>query len=119
MCTAQKKLCVTILFSRQGLMLLNILFKLGTIQNFFMLQTPQRKYIKIYPFYYKSLSLTKHCKLISKPSRAFFISYRALLLLQKRTAASTYLVATTKGLITHESAINYKIGGLLIGFVFN
>lgn len=54
-------------------------------------------------------------KLISRPSREVYITYQELVNLNKHNFASIiYFLNTTKGVLSHIEAINYKIGGKLI-----
>jgi ribosomal protein S8 len=122
MAASQKKLTLFILYSRKAILLLKLLYTIGAIQNYHLLihtNIKTKQQIKIYVNYYKKQPLTKYFKLISRPSRTFHISYLALRMLQKRTYSSVYFLSTNIGLITHHDAIRLRIGGILIGFVFN
>jgi len=121
MAASQKKLALLIVYSRKAILFLKLLYSIGAIQNYYLLKdtTQDRTLIKIYVTYYKKQPLTKHFRLISRPSRTFHISYAALRILQKRTYSSVYFLSTSMGLITHHNALRLRIGGVLVGFVFN
>lgn len=122
MAASQKKLSLTIVYSRKAILLLKLLYSIGAIQNYYLLNdkgVKQKTLIKIYVTFYKKLPLTKYFKLMSRPSRTFHISYAALRILQKKTYSSVYFLSTSIGLITHHDAVKLRIGGNLIGFVFN
>lgn len=54
-------------------------------------------------------------KLISSPSRQVFVTFQVLLRLVRGVASSkVFLLNTSKGLITHFTALNLRIGGVLL-----
>lgn len=116
--SAQKKVSLNILYSRKAVILLKVLHNLGCISNFYFYKN-KNKLIKIFPVYYKRLSMSKNINILSTPSRTFFVSYKALLLLNKKTGSSIYLLSTSKGVISHKTAISLKIGGVLVAFIVN
>lgn len=61
----------------------------------------------------------KHIKLISKPSRQIYITYASLTkLVLYKNVTCTYILNTTKGLVSHTEALQYKIGGNLICAIY-
>jgi len=116
---SHKTLRITLHFSRKALLLLRVLFLLGTIATYYLsLNSKNEKFLNVFPAYYKLIPLTKHIKLLSTPSHSLFISYKALRLLEKRVGSAAYLISTSIGIITHREAVRKKIGGILLGFVF-
>jgi ribosomal protein S8 len=56
-----------------------------------------------------------HIKIISKPSRSIFVTYKNLLQLHFwSTQRHLYMLHTNRGLLTYEQAVFYKIGGILL-----
>jgi ribosomal protein S8 len=121
MAASQKKLTLLIIYSKKAILLLRLLYAAGAIQNYYVLtrNSHTHNFIKVFVTYYKNQPLTKYFKLMSRPSRTFYISYPALRILQKKTYSSIYFVSTSAGLMTHHDAITRRIGGILIGFIFN
>jgi ribosomal protein S8 len=73
-------------------------------------------YIKIYLYYYKNKIISNNFKILSTPSKSFFLSYKSLRLLSKRTSSSIFILSTDKGILSHKQALNQKLGGLVLGF---
>jgi len=114
---AKKKLFFKVLFTIKIIRLLRLLKKTGVIQTYTLLNSNKnRRYILIYLYYYKNISLTKNFRLITKPSKSYFISHKALRLLSKRTIGSIFILSTNQGLMTHHDALTRRLGGAIIGF---
>jgi len=110
--------------------LLDVLKKQGYIFNYF--QIPASYFQPYLNFGYKSNFHTrliiiyftgykveevslKKVTVYSKPSRQLYISYAALRkLILTNSVASTFILNTSKGVITHSEALQYKIGGQLL-----
>lgn len=112
--TAKKLLVFQIIYTKKNYELVNILKKTGLIKSFCFLNVNNSLKIKISPFFYKNLPVCKRLKLLSKPSKSLFISFKALKLLHNRTNDSIFFLSTTKGVITHLDALRAQIGGKLI-----
>jgi ribosomal protein S8 len=74
----------------------------------------QKKLIKISPLLFKKSGFFKGLKLISTPSKAFFINLKSLILLNKAIGEAIVIISTSKGLLTHKQAIRLGLGGKLI-----
>jgi ribosomal protein S8 len=114
--------------------LLNLLKKQGYIFNYFIIpEVFFSSYLKfgykedfysrlalIYFSGYKSEDISlKRIKLISKPSRQIYISYPALTkLVPFKNVSCTYILNTTKGLVSHTEALQHKIGGNLVCAIY-
>lgn len=117
------------------ILVLKILKKYGFIFNYYLIPDIFYKNflkynykIDFYPrlifIFLKNLrpglkALTKF-KLISKPHRQIYLTYsqlNKLILFKSGTTINIYLLNTTKGLLTHTTALKYKIGGNLLCFV--
>lgn len=114
--TAHKNLIFKINHTKKILAFVSTLKRLNFIHKFIIIKNNNDFFIKIFIFYYKKKRIGSNFKLISKPSKSFLISLKALRLLSKRTNNSIFLISTTKGILTHQEAINANTGGLLIGY---
>lgn len=111
-----KNLTFYIIFSKKNLVFLNFLKNFNFIHKYILIKKNNRLLIKIYLYYYKNKKISPFFKLISKPSKNFFVSYKILRLLSKRTAGSIFIISTSKGLLSHHEAIKNKVSGKLIAF---
>jgi ribosomal protein S8 len=118
--SAHKSLNFNIILTKKNLFLLKIFKKINFIRNFLIYKNNKlnKLFIKIYPYYFKNLKIVKTFKLISTPSRTFYISLKALQFLSQRSGCSIYLLSTNKGILTHNEAINFKISGYLLGYFY-
>ena len=112
----QKNLYFYIFFTRKNIYFLNFLKNFNFIHKYVLVKKNGLTFLKIYIYYYKNKSTCSTFKLLSKPSKRFLISYKALKLLHKRSGCSIYLISTSKGLLSHHDAIKNKIGGFVVGF---
>lgn len=111
---ARKNLKSTIIYTKQAIKLINVLHRIGFLKNYVVLRKNNSFFIRFTIFFYKNTTYYHNIRLISTPSRRFFISLKALHKLKYATRSSVYILSTSKGLITHDEAILYKIGGLLL-----
>lgn len=112
--SSKKNLKFDILYTKKILHIIKFFKRIGLIKNFYLFRTNNLIKIKIFIAFHKKLPLCKHMRLISTPSRFFFISYKALLLLHNRTLNSFYVLSTPHGLISHVEALKLRIGGKLM-----
>lgn len=110
-----KNLIFKIVFTKKNLIFIKILRKLNFINKFVIVRFGDSMFIRIYAYYYKTKQVGKGFKIMSCPSKFFFISFKALRLLDKRTGSSIFVISTSKGVITHKEALQKKIGGMLLG----
>jgi ribosomal protein S8 len=54
---------------------------------------------------------------VSSPSKCYNISLKGLILATKSLGNSIIILETDKGIITHIDAIQYNIGGKLLGII--
>jgi len=116
---SKKILNNNLVLSKKTISLVKILYKVGCIYKYsiFRKRTNSSKsnyMIKFSVFFYKNKPFFKGLKLISTGSRKVTISYNALRLTNKFLKSSMLILSTSKGVITHREALNYKIGGLVI-----
>ena len=113
----QKSLRLEIVYTKAILNFLKFFQKNGVINSYALFLGPKNQlFIKIYLVYYKKLPLSSNCKIITKPSKQYFISYKALMLLSKRTFDSVYLISTDLGLLSHHDAIRNRRGGVVVSY---
>lgn len=114
--TARKDLIFDLIFTKKTFIFVKILKKLGYIHKYSITKKKNSLYIKIYIYFFKNKRINTYFKLVSKPSKSFFISLKSLRLLSKRTGGSVFLISTSYGLITHREALDKKTGGIIVGF---
>lgn len=113
----QKSLCFEIVYTKAVFNFLKFFKKNGVINNYVLFFGPRSQlFIRIYLVYYKKLPLSSNCRIITRPSKQYFITYRALTLLSKRTFDSTYLISTDFGLLSHNDAVNCRKGGVVVAY---
>lgn len=113
----RKSLIFKILYSRKNLNIVKIFKAINLIYQYSLIQINDITYIQIYLNYFNNKKIGTNLKIISKPSKKIYISYTALRLLSKRTGRSIFLISTTNGIISHHTALKYKLSGIIIGFI--
>ena len=107
-----KKLYIKIFYNNKIIQILNILKKNEIIFTFYKYNN---KYLIII-FNNKNTILTDF-KLISKNKKRIYIKKKQLYILQKYNNYK-YILSTTKGVVTLQTALFYKLGGeLLIQYI--
>lgn len=110
---SRKLLRTTVRFSKKFLDLVHILQSSGLIKNYLVFGK-ERKYIRFSIFYYKGKAFFSGVRLISTLSKKFHISLNALRRLHTVSASTTYILNTSRGIITHRDAIRRNTGGTLL-----
>lgn len=113
---AQKKIYFDMLVTRRILPVLTLFCKLNVIRRFYFLKTENSfsRKVRIFPFYTKLQSHSSNIKLHFRKVRPVSIQLKALKLLTKRSGASSLILNTSAGLITHQEAMKLGIGGVLV-----
>ena len=111
-----KNLSFNIIFNKKNLRIVIFLKKLNLIYKYTLINKKNIIFIKINLYFYKNKSPASFFKIVSKPSKKFFISYKSLRLLTKKTGNSIFLVSTPKGILTHKDAIKLKTSGFIVCF---
>jgi ribosomal protein S8 len=93
--------------------ILEIYYKLGVVRRFSKIST--KKY-RIYINWVGEHSTIKSIKFFQK-TNPIRLTYKSLLLINLYTFNSNFLLETNKGLITHNEALRFKIGGNLVCLV--
>lgn len=111
----------TIINTKNSHKIIYLLYKLGCINNFVIHSTLKknkvRQFITFSIFFYKNTPFFKSLRLVSSPARRHTITYKGLSILKQSIGTSVIILSTTKGIITHEEALNFKIGGLILAIL--
>jgi ribosomal protein S8 len=73
---------------------------------------------RLYPFFYKNLSFFSKIRVFSKPSKAFYISIKALKAATRHLDGIVFLISTTRGVLPHYEALNKNLSGLIFAYFF-
>lgn len=105
-----------LLFTKKNLFYLRCFHSFGVINGLYVLDkiSKRDKKIMFSVFFYKNVSFFYKVKQISTSSKKFYISLKALKVLNTNLKASILLISTSKGLLTHKQALMYKTGGILM-----
>jgi ribosomal protein S8 len=112
----KKNLHFNIFFTKKNLLFINFLKNFTFINKYYIIKIKNKFYIRIYLYYYKNKIISNNFKILSSPSKSFFLSYKSLRLISKRTSSSIFILSTDRGLLSHKQALNQKLGGLVLGF---
>lgn len=111
-----KNLSFNIIFNKKNLRIVTILKKLNLIYKYTLINKKNFILINVNLYFYKNNPTSSSFKIISKPSKNFFLSYKSLRLLTKKSGNSVFLLSTTKGILTHTEAVKWKTSGFVICF---
>jgi ribosomal protein S8 len=115
---AQKNPQSKVVYTRKTIMIIKMLAEIGCIHRFLITNNPCKKNynytIWLTIFLYNNTPFFKSFRLLSTPSKHYTISYKALRILYTSIGASTIILSTSFGLITHKEALDKHIGGLLL-----
>ena len=115
---AQKNPQSKVIYTRKTIMIIRILAEIGCIHKFLITSNTYKKNCKytiwLTIFLYNNTPFFKSFRLLSTPSKHYTIPYKALRILSTSIGASTIILSTSSGLITHKEALNKHIGGLLL-----
>ena len=118
---ARKAVFTSIIFTRKTYPLVKLLHRLGCIHNFVVTtQTragARRKFITFSTFFYRNTVFFKDLRNVSTPSRRHTISLKALRIASSYLKASTLILSTPKGLLTHPEALRLHTGGLIVALL--
>ena len=101
-------------FSKNNFYFIKMLYSLGCIFRYKIVFLKGKKFIKVNIFYYKYKPFYKNIKLISTPSKIFYITKKALNILTKSINSSTLIISTNKGILSHNLAIKKNTGGIVL-----
>jgi ribosomal protein S8 len=115
---AKKNLRFTIVCNKTTLSILNLFKVSGFILAYHLITKNGQTSVVVYIYFYKKTLLFRNLKIISTASRSFFITRKALFLIEKRTLNSILMLSTSHGIISHTKALQKGIGGKLLFLVF-
>lgn len=114
-----KKLSFLYKYTKKNLIILKFFKKNKIIDDFTILKKKNKLVFFIKLLYYKNLKIIKNFKLYTKKSHYFFISLKALKLLNKRSGSSLFVISSSFGYLTHLEAISLNKSGFLVASFFN
>lgn len=110
-----KKEIIKIFLNKQILKISKVLYKEGIIQDFFLEKQQNKLYIVIILKIYNNFNYFKTFKIVSKPSKSLFFSYKDILKLYEKQIL--YIFSTKFGYLTSIECKKFKIGGILLFYV--
>ena len=120
--TSQRKKIAKVYFSKMSLKIFYLLHSVGLVNNYVIGSTTSVTNKK--PFipsmiwftllFYKSKPFFRYLRLVSKPSKKYFISFQALKLLTKFLGLSLIILETSFGIIDHNEALRRRVGGVFL-----
>ena len=108
---ARKAFFFPLFLTKPVLNLLRVFKKLNLIRRF---QVMKNATCRVFPTYNKSLlpiSVLKHYYRLNRP---IYLKVQALKLLNLSLKQSTFILETSKGLLTHNEALQCRVGGVLV-----
>jgi len=112
---AKKNLFFKIAINKRELQLLSLLTRRGIVRRYFRLNhtTGGRELYMIYPNHTITRSTNLGVVLFNRKADHIVIPLSSLKLLSLSSGASSFILKTDRGLLTHQDAIKYKVGGVL------
>lgn len=114
--SAHKKFYVEIRYTRKSFLFLNVLKKVNYVGNFYVFRKNNLIRIRIVPSYFKSQPIATKLRILSSPAQSYPVSLRSLYLLKKRSGCAIYLLSTSRGVITLNEALKFKVSGHMLGY---
>lgn len=109
-----KRELVKIFYNKKFILLAKILYKEGLIQDFWLEKSDSLKLVIALKYHY-NFSSYKTLKIISKPSKSLFFSYKDIFKLYEKQVI--YIFSTSLGYLTSLECKQKKLGGLLFFYV--
>ena len=105
---------IKVLKNKFSIKFLNILYKIGIIRGFFILENENK--ILVYLKYKNKRATIYDIKVISKPSKRVYWNLNLLSKNYRKHAISNfYIISTSKGLITsNEAILKYSLSGEIL-----
>ncbi len=110
-----KKDIIYISFNKKFILILKALYKYGLIQDFWLEKKTTKFLLVIILKNLQKSNTFSTLKLVSKPSRSLFFSYKDLCKLYEKQIL--YIFSTSKGFLTSFDCKKLKIGGILFFYV--
>jgi ribosomal protein S8 len=113
---AKKNLFFKISISKHEIQMLRLLTQKGIVRRFFKLHptTVNRELYLVYPNHTLLSDSNLRLVIFNKNADHLTITLNALKIINLASGASSYILKTDKGLLTHQDAIKHKVGGVLL-----
>lgn len=108
---------ISIIYTTKTIRIVKALYSNRIIQGYVVTSVEGKNFITFNTQYYRGVPYFSHFKVVSVPSKSQTISLKALRIAVKSIGKSLILLETDKGIITHNEAITYAIGGKIMGIV--
>lgn len=117
---AKKNLFFKISISKQELQMMKLLTTRGIIRRYFKLHSDlvDRDLYLIYPNHTRRDNGNLRLVLFSKNADQISLTLQSLKIINLASGASSFILKTNKGLLTHQEAIKYKVGGILLCLLY-
>jgi len=109
-----KRELVKIFYNKKFILLAKSLYKEGLIQDFWLEKSDSLKLVIALKYHY-NFSSYKTLKIISKPSKSLFFSYKDIFKLYEKH--TIYIFSTSLGYLTSLECKQKKVGGILFFYV--
>jgi len=98
---------------------LQIFKKLGLLNSYFVYSSSNKfSVVKVSPFFYRKTAFFKKVKLVTTPSKKFFVKISTLRIISKSIGTAIIILETSKGLLTHQEALKLGLSGIIL-FIIN
>lgn len=115
---AQKNPQSKLIYTVKTISIVKLLTHIGCIHRFLIIRNSKvginQLSIWVTIFFYRNTPFFKSFRLLSTPSKRYTITVKALRLLNQSIGASTIILSTSYGLLTHQTALERGVGGLLL-----
>lgn len=75
---------------------------------------PLYSFVKISPLRYKDTTVYRNVRLVSTPSKYFAIRLKTLQTIQHALGDSRIILETSRGFISNQDALKFKLGGRVL-----
>ena len=111
----RKNLYVKFKHTKKTLELVQVLHKIGYINNFSVsVKGYNDSFIHVSPSFFKNTPFFKSLRLVSTPSKKHYTTLKALYTINKTIKSSVIILSTSQGLVDHREALRLKIGGIIL-----
>jgi ribosomal protein S8 len=113
---AKKNLFFKISINKYELQLLNLLMRRGIVRRYFKLNYTSggKELYMIYPNHTMTRAANLNLILFNRKADHIVLTLSSLKILSLSSGASSFVLKTDKGLLTHQEAIKNKVGGVLL-----
>lgn len=101
-------------FTNNSYYVLKCLRSLGLINSLSLIFIKGIRYIRFSLFLYKSNSFFYKIKNVSTSTKRYYTSLKSLQLMNTYLKASTVLLSTPRGILTHREALKLRVGGVIL-----